>query len=88
MPTIRNTTNRPLKVHLGKDKVLHIGPRQEGKISAHDVDREGVQHLVAEGAIEVTGDRHDHANHDDDGQVQADTHGHHPDLTVRKRGER
>jgi hypothetical protein len=76
-------------VHLGKDKVLHIGPRQEGKISTHDVDRAGVQHLLAEEAIEISGDRQGHAGHDDDGTpVQTDTHGHHPDLTVRKRGER
>lgn len=88
MPTIRNKTNRPLKVHLGKDKVLHIGPRREGKISSHDVDRAGVQHLLAEEAIEIFGDREGTAAHEDSGPVQADTHGHHPDLTVKKRGER
>lgn len=88
MPTIRNKTTRPLKVHLGKDKVLRIGPRQEGKISAHDVDRAGVQHLLAEEAIEIFGDREGHSTHDGGSQGQADTHGHHPDLTVRKRGER
>lgn len=88
MKTIRNATHRPLKVHLAPDKVLHLGPGKEGQISAHDVDARGVQRLLGEGAIEIVGEREGVGPAGEAGHVHADTRGHHPDLTVKKRGER
>ena len=88
MKTIRNKTRRPVKVHLAQGKVLYLGPGKEGQISTHDIDRVGVQHLITEGEIEVLGEGESIAPSGDSEQVHADTHGHHPNLTVKKRGER
>ncbi len=88
MKTIRNKTHRPLKVHLSQDRVLHLGPGKEGQISTHDVDSRGVQHLLAESEIEIVGEGESFAPSGEVDNVHADTHGHHPDLTVKKRGER
>jgi hypothetical protein len=88
MKTIRSKAQRPLKVHLSQDKVLHLGPGNEGQISTHDLDRKAVQHLLAEGQIEIVSDGESFTTIEVTGQVHADTHGHHPDLSVKKRGER
>jgi len=88
MKTIRNKTRRPLKVHLAHGKVLHLGPGKEGQISTHDIDRVGVQHLITEGEIEVLGEGESAAPSAEAELGHADTHGHHPNLTVKKRGER
>jgi hypothetical protein len=88
MKTIRNKTRRPLKVHLAHGKVLHLGPAKEGQISTHDIDHAGVQHLITEGLIEVLGEGDNVALGAEAEPGHADTHGHHPNLTVKKRGER
>ncbi|MDH3402084.1 MAG: hypothetical protein OES32_12955 [Acidobacteriota bacterium] len=88
MKTIRNTTHRPLKVHLSQDKVLHLGPGREGHISTPDLERTSVQQLLAAGEVEIVGEGEVPGPLHETGHVHADTRGHHPDLTVRKRGER
>ncbi len=88
MKTIRSRSHRPLKVHLSGGKVLHLGPGKEGQISTHDIERVGVQHLVATGDVEIVGEETAPEPTHVTGHIHADTHGHHPDLTVRKRGER
>ena len=56
MATVLNKTNRPLRVHLGSNKVLHLGPRKEGRISDHDLDHRGVKVLVEAEELEILGD--------------------------------
>lgn len=89
MKTVRNTTNRPLRVHLSRGKTLHLGPRKEGQISVHDVEAGGVQRLVAAGELEILGDGASAAGAASSAAGgHADTHGHHPAVSVPKRGDR
>ena len=73
MKTVRNKSHRPLKVHLSRGKTLHLGPLKEGQISAHDVEAAGVKRLVEAAPAAAP---------------HADKHGHHPDVSVPKRGDR
>ncbi len=89
MKTVRNKSHRPLKVHLSQGKTLHLGPLKEGQISVHDVEAAGVKRLVESGDLEILGDGaqvSESGGHAAGGH--ADTHGHHPDTSVPKRGDR
>lgn len=89
MKTVRNKTNRPLRVSLSRGKTLHLGPRREGQISAHDVDAEGVKRRLEAGELEILGEGpHAPAAAGRSSGAHADTHGHHPDVSVPKRGDR
>ncbi len=89
MATVRNKTNRPLRVHVRSNKVLHLGPRKEGKVSDHDLDQRGVKVLVEAGELEIVDDggRPGGVNPDGAGPHE-ETHGHHPDTSLRRRGDR
>lgn len=89
MKTVRNKTHRPLRVPLPQGKVLHLGPGKTGQIAAQAVDGTGVQRLVAAGELEIVGDGGGPAKGAArGGRGHADTHGHHPDLSTPKRGDR
>lgn len=89
MATVRNTTNRPLRVHLSSNKVLHLGPRKEGKISDHDLDHRGVKVLVEAKELEILDDGAGQTG-SGPGRVsgQEETHGHHPGTSLHRRGDR
>lgn len=89
MKTVRNKTHRPLRVRLSQGKTLHLGPLKEGQISDHDVEAAGVTRLVEASELEIL----DEGSHNAEGAARstaphADTHGHHPDVSVPKRGDR
>ncbi len=89
MKTVRNKSRRPLRVRLSRGKTLHLGPRKEGQISGHDVDADGVRRLVEAGELEVVGEGPQApvaGGRTPPGH--ADTHGHHPETSVPKRGDR
>lgn len=89
MKTVRNKTNRPLRVSLSRGKTLHLGPRMQGQISGHDVDAEGVKRRVEAGELEILGEGTQAPGAGGRaGRGHADTHGHHPDTSVPKRGDR
>ena len=89
MRTIINKTNRPLKIHLPQGKILHLGPRKEGQVAPHALESAGIKKFVAAGELEVLGDGTLSGSADrDSGKSAADTHGHHPNTAVRRRGDR
>lgn len=53
MKSIVNKTRDALRVPLPKGKTLHLGPRQTGQVSVHDVDHPPLARLVAAGKIEI-----------------------------------
>ncbi len=89
MATVRNKTNKPLRVHIASGKVLHLGPRNEGRISDHDLDHRGVRVLVDAGELEIVGGG-PRQPEDKPGSVTGheETHGHHPDTSLHRRGDR
>lgn len=88
MRTIRNLTIKPLRVPLPQGKVLHLGPRKDGQIATRHLDSPGIARLVEAGEIEVLDEAQGPTQAPDGTLIQPDSHGHHPDLTVRKRGDR
>jgi hypothetical protein len=88
MRVIRNKTVRPMRVPLPKGKVLHLGPRKEGQISAHDLDHPPLQKLVESGEIEILDDRAASSGTPGEGGGHVDVQGHHPNNRVKKRGDR
>ena len=56
MKAIRNTTPSPLRVPLGRGRVLHLGPGQTGRIADEAVTTRGVRRLIESGAVTVFGD--------------------------------
>ena len=89
MATVRNKTHKPLRVHLGSGKVLHLGPNREGQISDHDLDHRGVQVLLEAGEIEILGESaRQHGAGSGPAAGHEETHGHHPDTSLHRRGDR
>lgn len=88
MRVIRNKTNKPLRVPLPQGKVLHLGPRAEGRIADPAVDHEPLQKLVAAGEIEVLDESSALPAPGSRKGGSVDTHGHHPHDSVKKRGNR
>jgi hypothetical protein len=56
MKAIHNTTQGPLRVPLGSDRVLHLGPGQTGHIADDALQSRGVRRLIETGAIAVAGE--------------------------------
>jgi len=53
---ILNKTPRPLKISLPGGKVLRLGPKMTGQITAKAAEHEAVKKLLDEGVIEIVGD--------------------------------
>lgn len=51
---IRNKTTDALKVPLPHGKALHLGPKQTGHVSHHDLDHPPLKKLLEAGTIEIT----------------------------------
>jgi len=87
--SVRNKTHRPLRVSLSSGRVLHLGPAKTGQIAAADADRESVKKLVAAGELEIVGEGpHADVQHGDRGHVHSESHGFHPPIAGKKRGDR
>jgi hypothetical protein len=56
LPTIKNTTKKPLNVPLPGGKRLFLGPGKEGKIRARAAEHPPVAALVETGELEVVPD--------------------------------
>jgi hypothetical protein len=57
MKTIKNTTNRPLRVPLPRGKVVHVGPAKTAEVTTEAAEYAGLQKLVTAGEIEFVDDR-------------------------------
>lgn len=53
---IRNLTARPLKIKLPGDKLLRLGPKATGQITAKAAEFPAVKALLDDGTIEIVGD--------------------------------
>ena len=53
---ILNTTARPLKISLPGGKMLRLGPKMTGQITAKAAEHPPVKKLLEEGVIEIQGD--------------------------------
>ena len=89
MKTVLNKTHRPLKIHLSKGKLLHLGPGREGQISNADEEKESLKKLVSDGVIEIVGGGSQSGTASDGGRLgRPESQGHHANTAVKKRGDR
>ena len=56
MKAIHNTTQGPLRVPLGSDRVLHLGPGQTGHIADDALQGRGLRRLIESGAVTLGGE--------------------------------
>lgn len=89
MKSVRNKTHAPLRVPLPRGKVLHLGPSKTGQIAPQAADHPPLQKLVEADQIEIFDDTTAHAaGSADPSSVHASTHGHTPEMTLPRRGDR
>lgn len=87
MKTVRNKTNRPLRVPLPRGRVLHLGPNQTGQVA--DLDHPPLQKMIDAKELEVV--ETDARSGAPGGPAEAgheSTHGHLPNKVVHKSGDR
>jgi hypothetical protein len=56
MKTIKNKTNKPLRVPLPRGKTLHLGPAKSGQVTTEAAEHPGLKKLVDAGEIELSDD--------------------------------
>ena len=90
MKTVINKSRRPLKLHLSQGRVLHLGPGKTGQIVTQDAERGAIREMVENGLLEiVSGDpTHGGPRKGGSGGISPDSHGHHPAIGAKKRGDR
>ena len=89
MKEIRNLTSTPLKIHLPGDKILHLGPKNTGRIANEAVDHSCVRKLLEAKQIEIVGEGAGGDGSGGSGSAAPEhTHGNHPRTVVRPRGDR
>jgi len=89
MKSIISKARRPLKIRLSRGRVLHLGPGKEGQIATEDADRESFKKLVEAGDVEIVGEGSGPVT--SGGNVASshpDSRGHHPSMSIKKRGDR
>lgn len=80
---VRNETKRPLRVPLGKGKVLHLGPSKSGHVLLPATERPAFQKMVERGEISVRSEA-DHPGTSSDGRDGAEADGQQPAKIQRK----
>ncbi len=87
--TIRNMTPLPVRVPLPRGKVLHLGARKTGEISAKAVDHPPLVKLVESGEIEILGDGEQASFGPASSKARGiSTHGHTPGALNTQHGDR
>ncbi len=87
MKTILNRTQKPLRVHLHGNKVLHLGPGHSGQIGDDSAEEPSVRKLVEAGEIEVLGAESEHVSAPGTGPAR-ESRGHAPENRAVVKGNR
>ncbi len=89
MSVVRNKTQAPVKIPLGRDRVLHLGPGHAGRVSREATLRPAFRKLVEAGTIAVEGEAEGAELHADGPQkTQESTQGHPQPRVVLPKGNR
>ena len=89
MKTVRNTTQRPVRVPLAGGKVLHLGPKKEGQVSEESLSRPAFRKLVEAKTLEIVDAvASDGVERTDSSHVRGTAQGHHKSSTVKSKGDR
>jgi hypothetical protein len=56
MKTIKNKTNKPIRVPLPRGKTVHLGPAKSGQITTEAAEHPALKKMIEAGEIEVIDD--------------------------------
>jgi hypothetical protein len=87
LPTIKNTTNKPLNISLPGGKRLFLGPGKEGEIRARAADHPPVAARLETGELEVVPDGNKSGGNGGGGRRGGGGRGRNPTSTVFKSGD-
>lgn len=87
LPTIKNTTKKPLSVPLPGGKRLFLGPGKEGRIRARAGEHPAVAALVEAGELEIVPDAGKSGGKGGGGGGMGGGQGRNPTHTVFKSGD-
>ena len=87
MPTIKNTTKKPLNVPLPGRKRLFLGPGKEGEIRAKATQHPPLSALVESGELEIVPDADKSGGKGGGGGRAGGGQGRNPTTTVFKSGD-
>ena len=87
LPTIKNTTKKPLNVPLPGGKRLFLGPGKEGRIRARAGEHPAVAALVEAGELEIVPDAGKSGGKGGGGGSMGGGQGRNPTHTVFKSGD-
>ena len=89
MKTVVNMTHEPIQVTLGGGRVLHLEPHGRGQVADSRVNSRSVRSLLEAGRIELlAAGRLRPVRPAAKGGAGTRTHGHHPPVSGKRRGNR
>jgi len=89
LKTLRNRTQKPIRVPLPGGKVLHLGPAKTGQVADDAVDRPALRKLLDAGDVEIVGGSGQAAaGSSESSPVPGSTHGHKQTTVVKPSGNR
>lgn len=89
MKTVVNQTHEPIRVKLGEGHVLHLEAHGRGQISDRAAESPAVRSLLEQDRIEILAEDQPRARRPTSGRGRGgSTHGHHPPVSGKRRGDR
>ena len=89
MKTVKNKTNKPLRVPLPRGKTVHLGPAKSGQITTEAAEHAALKKLVEAGEIEIIDDGGESAaGGPGGGGGSGARHGHGGAGVMRRSGDR
>lgn len=89
MKTVVNRTHEPIHVALGGGRVLHLEPNGRGQVADSRADSRSLRALLEAGRIEIlAAGRPQPIRPAANRGAGTQTHGHHPPVSGKRRGNR
>jgi hypothetical protein len=88
MKTIKNKTNRPLRVPLPRGKTVHLGPGKSSQITTEAAEHAGLKKLIEAGEVEILDEESAPGDMGRGGQKGRAAQGHGSGSVNRRSGDR
>jgi hypothetical protein len=88
MKTVKNKTNRPLRVPLPRGKTVHLGPAKSAQITKEAAEHPGLKKLIDAGEIELVEEQGGSAGAGEGRMIGHGAQGHSSGGVSRRSGDR